>query len=109
VQITRNQLDDVRQPVLSNWRNHVNRNLIFDVLTVAIVTHSACVNPSRVGILRVHHSIVLFGFLCGLHVCFFSNVKLGTRLINIFVAHNSCFDIDIEALTSWGKVCSDLV
>lgn len=109
MQITRNQLNDVRQPVLSNRRNHVNRDLVFDVLTVAIVTHSACVNPARVSILRVHHGIVLLGFLCGLYVCFFSDVKLGTSLTNILVAHNSCFDIDIEALTSWGKVCSDLM
>ena len=109
MQITRNQLDYVSQPVLSNGRNHVNRDLVFDILTVAIVTHSASVDPSRVSILRMHHRIVLFCLVCGLHVCLFSNVKLSASLTNILVAHNSCFDIDIEALTRRSEVCTNLM
>ena len=54
--------------------------------------------------MRMHDSIVLFGFVCGLDVCFFGDVKLGAGLANILVAHNSRFDIDVEALTCRGKV-----
>jgi hypothetical protein len=60
VEISRNKLDDVSQPILSNGSNDINRNLVLNILSVSSVRHFSGLNSSLVDVLWVEQSIVLF-------------------------------------------------
>lgn len=104
-----NQLNDMGQPVLANWGDHVNRNFIFNVLSVPVVGDSASVDASRVRILGVHHSVVFLRLVSRLDIGLLCNVKFGTGLIHILIANDSCLNVNVETLTTWSVVSSDFV
>jgi hypothetical protein len=45
-----------------------------------------------------HNSLVLFSLAGGLYVVLVDNVQLGARVVDVFVPHSSCVDVDVETL-----------
>ena len=69
MQIARDQLDDVGEPVLSDWSNHINGYFILDILTVASVGDFSGFDSSRIGVLRIDESFVFLLFVGWFNPC----------------------------------------
>ena len=109
VQITRDQLNDVSEPVLANRGNHVNRDLVLNVLSVAVVRDAASVDAVRVSILWVHDSVILLSLISRLTFTLFDDIKLGASLIDVLITNDSSLDIDVETFARRGVVGTNFV
>lgn len=109
MQVARNKFNDVRQPVLADWSNHVDRDLVLNVLAVALVRDFASLDPARVAVRGVHDGFVLFFLVGRLDVVLIDDVQLGAGVVDVLVAHVAEFHIDVEAFSCGGVVGSDLV
>lgn len=96
MQVTRDQLYDVRQPVLANRGNHIDGNLVFDVLPVAVVGDAAGVDAVRIRMLRVHDSVILLRFVSRLCFTLLDDVELRAGFIDVLIAHDSSLDVNVE-------------
>ena len=97
------------QPILTNWSNHIDRNFIFNVLSVPVVRNSSGIYASWVGILRIHNCVILFCLVSWLHVGFLCDIELGTCLVDVFVPNYSSFNIDIEPFAARRKIGSNFM
>jgi hypothetical protein len=68
VKVSGDQLNDVRKPVLSDWSDHIDRDLVVYVLTVALIGDFASLNAALVGTLGVHQRLIFLTFIGGLNV-----------------------------------------
>lgn len=96
MQVTRDQLYDMRQPVLANRGNHIDGDLVFDVLPVAVVGDAAGVDAVRICMLWVHDSVILLSFVSGLCFTLLYDVELCAGLIDVLIAHDSSLDVNVE-------------
>ena len=60
MQVARNELDDVREPVLPDRGNDVHRNLILNVLPVSLLADLSRLDVAFIDTLGVEECVVLF-------------------------------------------------
>jgi hypothetical protein len=58
----------VREPVLSYWSDHIDRDLVVYVLTVALIGNFASLNAALVSTLGVNQRLIFLTFIGGLNV-----------------------------------------
>ena len=59
MQVTRDQFNDVGEPVVANECDHIYGDFIVDVLALALVGHSAALHPAHLLRPRVHVVVIL--------------------------------------------------
>jgi hypothetical protein len=109
VEISRDELDDVSEPVLADRCDDVHRNFTLNVLTVAGVGLASSLNASDISVLRVHNRHVFLSFVCGLNIVFSDNIELAPGVTNVLVFDNADLGVDVESFSTWSVVGSNLV
>lgn len=100
MKVSWNQFNDVGEPVLADRSDNVHRNLIVNVLTVALVGNLAGLDSALVSTLRVHDGFILLASVCWLHIFITDYVELRAGVIDVLVLYAANVGIDVEAFTT---------
>jgi hypothetical protein len=68
MEISRDEFNDVGEPVLSDGSNHIDLDLILNVPLVSVVGDLSGVYFDIASNLTSHDSLILFGFVGWLHI-----------------------------------------
>lgn len=109
MEISRDELNNVSQPILADRSDDIDRNLTLNVLTVARVGFTSGLDASTISVLRVDDRHIFFSFICGLNVVFANDIKLTSSLTHILVLNDTDVSVDVESLSAGSVISSNLV
>ena len=109
VKVARDQLNDMGEPVLTDGGDHVDLDLILDVLAVAVERNLASLDVRVTEGLVVDHCLVLLLLTSGVDVVFVDNVKLRALIVDVLVAHGPLVNIDVETFAGGREISSNAV
>ena len=95
------------EPVLTDGCNHIDLDLVFDILSVSVVRDltGMCVRVAQN--LVVHDGFILLILVGGVDVVLINNIQLGACVMDILKLHFTRVYIDVETFTTWREICSD--
>ena len=109
MQVSRDKLNDMGEPILADGGDNVDRDLILDVLPVAVVGDLASGDFAEVRVVWVHNCFILLCFVCRFGVSVVDDVKFSASVIDVLVPYDTSFYINVEAFTARGEVSADSV
>lgn len=105
MEVARDQLNDVSEPVLPDRSNDVHRDLVLNVLAIPLVTDLSGLDAALIDALWVEESIVLLLAVgrfdrseARVRTSASSDAELGDTSIHVLVLDNTLVSVDIEAL-----------
>jgi len=109
VKVTRDQLNDMGKPVLADGSNHIDLNLVLNVLTVTMEGDLAGTDVLVTQNLFAHDSIVLLLLISRTDVVVAHDLELGTTVVDVLITYGAGINIDVETFARRCEVSSNAV
>lgn len=114
MEVSWDQLDNMRQPVLSDWCDHIDRDLILNVLSVPRIRDLSGLDSSLVSSLWVDEGFVLLLLISWLDhrdnsIWALTDDILFATFLDVFEFDDSGLAIDVESLGRGSVIGTDLV